>query len=634
MILIPKLPIINIDDTTVENTVKDGLSIEVIDSSDANRYITTDIKEREILPWSGMRILFAKEMYGNTNMIEYLKEKNVINQSGSLTSSLDSLSSTEGAPTKNGQSEGRGAKIEYYIEKGQLDNLFEEKTSPSLFLLDAIYWKSQDHYEVLGLGKMRWLASEDNIKLAYRKKALLHHPDKNNSSSSNNDKYFKCLQRAYEFMSNPTKRRQWDSIDPLLDDSVPTKIPRGSDFYSTYTPVFRRNSHFSKKQPVPDLGNEKSSRTHVEFFYKFWSTFESWRSYELLDEEPVDEVDNREERRWLEKQNRAQRTKKKNEENARILKLVDIAIKLDPRLAKYKEQDNLAKHAKKLEKEKRLREEQIRAKAEAEEAKKREELLEIESKKRAEQAKREREEKKKLVKSERRALRAIVQKFEQSPEDAALCNVRLESLIKTLKDDIPRLKTARETLEKSTDILSAVKELLEESGRMSKDHSDSKKNLNVKTSESKNAEDTKYEKVSGTTEWTDAELKLLTKAANLFPGGTPNRWETVADYFETHSSKDSRRSVNEIIQKFKNMNIREKSSTNASAGVVKERPWSPEEQKKLESALKQYPSSGKNAYKGSDRWDKIAELLEGRTKKEVMARVKEILLRMKSKNAK
>ncbi len=64
----------------------------------------------------------------------------------------------------------------------------------------------RDYYEVLGLGKQ---ASADEIKKAYRKIAMQYHPDRNPGDKSAEEK-FKEAAEAYEVLSNPEKRAQYD----------------------------------------------------------------------------------------------------------------------------------------------------------------------------------------------------------------------------------------------------------------------------------------------------------------------------------------------------------------------------------------------------------------------------------------
>lgn len=69
------------------------------------------------------------------------------------------------------------------------------------------------------------------------------------------------------------------------------------------------------------LGNNDSEREHVENFYQFWYDFSSWREYSYLDEEDKDKGQDRDERRWIDKQNKTMRIKRKKEEMARIRQL-------------------------------------------------------------------------------------------------------------------------------------------------------------------------------------------------------------------------------------------------------------------------------------------------------------------------
>ena len=66
---------------------------------------------------------------------------------------------------------------------------------------------TKDYYKILGVEKS---SSQEEIKKAYRKKALKHHPDKNSGNKEQEDK-FKEINEAYEILSDEKKRQQYDS---------------------------------------------------------------------------------------------------------------------------------------------------------------------------------------------------------------------------------------------------------------------------------------------------------------------------------------------------------------------------------------------------------------------------------------
>ena len=66
----------------------------------------------------------------------------------------------------------------------------------------------RDYYEVLGVDKS---ASADEIKKAYRKKALQYHPDKNPGDKAAEDK-FKEAAEAYDVLSDATKKSRYDQF--------------------------------------------------------------------------------------------------------------------------------------------------------------------------------------------------------------------------------------------------------------------------------------------------------------------------------------------------------------------------------------------------------------------------------------
>jgi len=65
----------------------------------------------------------------------------------------------------------------------------------------------KDFYKILGVSKT---ASADDIKKSYRKLAVEFHPDKNKSKEA--EEKFKEINEAYEVLSNPQKRQNYDQF--------------------------------------------------------------------------------------------------------------------------------------------------------------------------------------------------------------------------------------------------------------------------------------------------------------------------------------------------------------------------------------------------------------------------------------
>lgn len=64
------------------------------------------------------------------------------------------------------------------------------------------------------------------------------------------------IQKAYEILSDPEKKKAFDSSLPF-DDSIPKESEvTFENFYELFDPVFKRNAIWSKKKPVPEIGSK------------------------------------------------------------------------------------------------------------------------------------------------------------------------------------------------------------------------------------------------------------------------------------------------------------------------------------------------------------------------------------------
>ncbi|KAL2848357.1 DnaJ domain-containing protein [Aspergillus pseudodeflectus] len=305
------------------------------------------------------------------------------------------------------------------------DDDISEDEDPMMLQRDAKDWKSQDHYAVLGLSKHRWRATPEQIKRAHRKKVLRHHPDKKAAlgDRDENDSFFKCIQKATEMLLDPVKRRQFDSVDEAAEVEPPTKkeVQKGN-FYKLWAPVFRAEGRFSKIQPVPELGDDNSTFEEVDAFYNFWYNFDSWRTFEYLDEDVPDDNENRDQKRHVEKKNANARRKRKTEDTARLRHLVDDCAAMDERIKKFRKAARADKDKKRLEKEaeaKRLVEEKEKARLEEEQRKK---DAEEAAKADREKAKKAKEAAKNATKKNKRVLKGSVKDvnyFAESGEPSA-----------------------------------------------------------------------------------------------------------------------------------------------------------------------------------------------------------------------
>lgn len=172
--------------------------------------------------------------------------------------------------------------------------------------------------------------------------------------------------------------------------------------------MFKAEARFSRTHPVPTFGDINSAKEQVEDFYNFWYNFDSWRTFEYLDEDVPDDNENRDQKRHVERKNANARKKKKAEDNARLRKLLDDASAGDERIKKFRQEANAAKNKKRIEREAAEKQAADDAKAKKEAEEKAAKEAEVAAKAGRESAKKAKEAAKNAVKKNKRVLKGSV----------------------------------------------------------------------------------------------------------------------------------------------------------------------------------------------------------------------------------
>ncbi|MFX1325219.1 MAG: DnaJ domain-containing protein [Promethearchaeota archaeon] len=101
---------------------------------------------------------------------------------------------------------------------------------------------NRDYYDILEIGKG---ATDEEIKLAYRRLAKKYHPDKNRDDPDAKDKFIE-LKEAYDTLNNPVKRKVYNESG---------YDPRNIDF----SEIFRRYDTIRVREILWDIfGGYKS----------------------------------------------------------------------------------------------------------------------------------------------------------------------------------------------------------------------------------------------------------------------------------------------------------------------------------------------------------------------------------------
>jgi DnaJ family protein C protein 2 len=187
------------------------------------------------------------------------------------------------------------------------------------------------------------------VKTRYRERSLTHHPDKAPTKKREYaEERFKMMKKAFETLTDAKRKIDYDSsLD--FDDAVPSvkDYSKNPDkYFALFGAAFKRNARFSELPGVPLLGDMDTPKEVMDEFWDFWFSFKSWREFTHMDTHTPENANDRDEKRWMEKKNAAERKKLKKEEMVRMRKLVDNAQQCDPRIQAAKQAVKDAKKAK------------------------------------------------------------------------------------------------------------------------------------------------------------------------------------------------------------------------------------------------------------------------------------------------
>jgi len=393
-----------------------------------------------------------------------------------------------------------------------------------------------DHYDIMGLGRERYKATADQIKVNYKRLSLQMHPDKCGVAQATEDEKeaiearFKALHTASEVLSDSKRRREYDSVD-----ADPTDLPMdfvSEDFFEAVIPAFEDLvMFFDGKQDAGKFieADPDAPFENVRKMYEFWAKFKSWREFPAKDEHDLESADDRGHKRHLEGENKKKRMAEKKKDTIIIKAFVERAELFDPRVLKKKQEEKDAREARRTAKGSGKKEAEEAAKLEAETAAAAAAAAAEADKAGKVSAKKELEKQKKALRKEKARLRDIGKNAEgwvgHPGEDDVeeLINALELVSIQTLADSL----TAADGAE-PVDPGVVVEGLLQALAGLTSAKSEERKAAAEEAVARQAA--CKGEKVSAP--WSDdAEVKLLDKACNQkFPMGTKDRWERVSEF--------------------------------------------------------------------------------------------------------
>src|ERR671913_1549426 len=125
----------------------------------------------------------------------------------------------------------------------------------------------KDPYKTLGVDRK---ASDDEIKKAYRKLARQYHPDTNQGDKAAEER-FKEVQAAYAILSDPDKRKQYDSGGGVFSGGGPGGFGGGGGGFGGFGDILSdlfggaAGGRGPGRAPRPERGRDLETEVHISF---------------------------------------------------------------------------------------------------------------------------------------------------------------------------------------------------------------------------------------------------------------------------------------------------------------------------------------------------------------------------------
>ena len=489
--------------------------------------------------------------------------------------------------------------------------IFRHKCAKLTFVFMTEDQKKTDWYAVLNVQRN---ASMGTIKEAYHKQCLETHPDKLKTECDSN---FKQVVKAFDILGNAELRRAYDSIGPIDEISIKDKTYTEDEFFRVFKRQFSKFAKYSS-MAVPELGDMNTNMKEVDAFYNFWYEFKSWRDFSFKMEDVEMEADiPREEKRYIYLQCEREMGKLKRAEAKSIMSLAEKARKNDPRIKLRAQQKMAARNEKILSKKVAsvsISEKNMKPSSTAEEPVPNSTPT---AKSSENEEKKKNRELKRVVFQLMRELQIVVKTPSMELKSSSISDQNLDWLFQNIKEKSNLLSMIENLKSNPQHLIEALNsEIVDAERRLCRD----RYGKPVAAQKSVEQHESHLCKPTASDKWDENSLVELQKAIIAYPRGTVDRWNKIAEYLKQKFTADEVLSKTKEIEKHWEI---VKDSTQKNVQLDSHMPekgghsWTLDQQKQLEEALRLYRDNT-----DSDKWAKVASLVEHKSENECQERYK------------